>query len=505
MESSKRIFVNTLAQYTRSLINIGLSLYTVRLILKALGQSDYGIYMLVAGVVSMLGFITNAMVITTQRHLSYHYGLGDSKTVRKMFSNSLLLHLCIAVLLFLIMLFLKGLLFETSLNIPYSRRDVAAQVYIMVAGMLFLTFVSAPFKALYIARENIVFISCVEVIEGFIKLFLVLTLLQLDVDKLFMYSFMMFSIMFFQFIVYIVYAVYKFKECRPTYMFRDADWQYIRSLCGFAGWTTYGMGTIILRNQGLAVVFNLFFSTIVNAAYGIGQQLYAAVSFVSTSVLNAMNPQIMKAEGSGDRNKMFFLAAKESKFVTAMMSVLFIPLCIEMPNVLTAWLGEIPSNAVLFCRFMLIAFMIDQITYGLNSANQAIGNIRNYCLLMYTPKLLTVPISMAILYCGGKVWMVMTLYTVIEAIVSFMRLPYLHYIGGLDIRKFCESVFARIFPHAILVTFVSLMLTFMSNNHYRFIYTLPIAILCGGISAWYMVLTTGERNKLRNILLHKMK
>ena len=78
MESSKRIFVNTLAQYTRSLINIGLSLYTVRLILKALGQSDYGIYMLVAGVVSMLGFITNAMVITTQRHLSYYYGLGDS-------------------------------------------------------------------------------------------------------------------------------------------------------------------------------------------------------------------------------------------------------------------------------------------------------------------------------------------------------------------------------------------------------------------------------------------
>ena len=95
MEPSKRIVINTIAQYTRSFIHTLLSLYTVRIILQALGKDDYGIYVLVAGIVAMLGFVTNAMVITTQRHFSFYYGQGDKHKVKQVFSNSFF---CISVL-----------------------------------------------------------------------------------------------------------------------------------------------------------------------------------------------------------------------------------------------------------------------------------------------------------------------------------------------------------------------------------------------------------------------
>ena len=62
MSSSKRVIVNTLAHNIRSLLNICMSLYSARIVLDALGESDYGIFSLVGGVISMLGFITNAMV-----------------------------------------------------------------------------------------------------------------------------------------------------------------------------------------------------------------------------------------------------------------------------------------------------------------------------------------------------------------------------------------------------------------------------------------------------------
>ena len=88
MNPSKRIFVNTILQYARSIINTLLSLYTVPIVLNALGADDYGVYTLVAGVVAMLGFVTNAMVITTQRHLSFYYGKKDVQKVRIYFSNS---------------------------------------------------------------------------------------------------------------------------------------------------------------------------------------------------------------------------------------------------------------------------------------------------------------------------------------------------------------------------------------------------------------------------------
>lgn len=93
MEPVKRIIVNTVAQYAKSLINICLSLYSTRLILEALSISDYGVYSVVGGVVAMLGFMTNALIITTQRYISYHH--NDSAHVSKLFSNSLFLHFLI--------------------------------------------------------------------------------------------------------------------------------------------------------------------------------------------------------------------------------------------------------------------------------------------------------------------------------------------------------------------------------------------------------------------------
>ena len=53
MEASKRIIVNTIVQYGKSVVNICLSLYSTRLVLDALNISDYGIYSVVGGVVSI--------------------------------------------------------------------------------------------------------------------------------------------------------------------------------------------------------------------------------------------------------------------------------------------------------------------------------------------------------------------------------------------------------------------------------------------------------------------
>ena len=74
MNASQRIIVNTIAQYTKAIISILLSLFSTRLVIDALNVRDYGIYVLVGGIVGILGYFTNAMVVTTQRYLSYCYG-----------------------------------------------------------------------------------------------------------------------------------------------------------------------------------------------------------------------------------------------------------------------------------------------------------------------------------------------------------------------------------------------------------------------------------------------
>ena len=178
MDASKRIVVNTLAQHIRSIVNIVLSLYSTRLILQALGQSDYGIYSLVAGVVAMLGFLTNAMVVTTQRQLSFYHGSGNIDTVRRIFSNSLLLHVLLGIILVVVLLAVEPLLFNGFLRIKQERMNTATIVYGLVILSLLITFLTAPYRALFIARENIVYISVVDVLDGLFKLLAAIWLLH---------------------------------------------------------------------------------------------------------------------------------------------------------------------------------------------------------------------------------------------------------------------------------------------------------------------------------------
>ncbi|MBO5013686.1 MAG: hypothetical protein J6C57_06570, partial [Paludibacteraceae bacterium] len=125
MTNSQRVIVNTTAQYARTIINVCLSLYSTRLILEALGQSDYGIYSVVAGVIAMLSFITNALVTTTQRFLSVHHGKNDPQKIHQIFGNSMLLHLIIGGGLAIVLCAMGSWIIQYALNIDASRIEAA--------------------------------------------------------------------------------------------------------------------------------------------------------------------------------------------------------------------------------------------------------------------------------------------------------------------------------------------------------------------------------------------
>ena len=172
---------------------------------------------------------------------------------------------------------------------------------------------------------------------------------------------------------------------------------------------------------------------------------------------------------------MVHLAEQESKFSSAIIFVVLIPLAVEMDCVLNLWLVNVPPFTSFFCRSLILAFIFDQLTYGLNSANQALGNIKYYTLIMYTPKLLIIPLALIMLWAGIQVAWVMFLYIVVEFSVAMTRLFYMKKVIGLSI-----------------------------NGEYRFIFNLAISFLLGLLVMWHITLTKGERNVVLDTL-YKLK
>lgn len=503
MKASDRIIVNTLAQYARTIINTLLSLYATRLVLDVLGVSDYGIYTLVAGIVSMLSFLTNAFVRTTQRFLSYSQGKSDPIEMRNVFNNCLVLHICIGLFIGIVLELLTPLVFDWFIEIPEERLSAAKLLYQTVIFVLFLTFLCSPFRALLVSHENIVFTSCVEVVDGILKVLSVIALQFVSYDRLVSYGIFLLLIQLFNLITFAVYDFFKYKECCfPSFL--NVNKGLLKNILSFAGWNMYNTGCILFRNQGVAIIINRFLSTAVNAAYGISFQVSACLGFVSNSVKNAFAPQIMRASASGDDNRTFFLSLIESKICFFLLSGVSIPIMFEMNDILSLWLKEVPPYTALFCDMMLLSALSDTLTTGLCTINLASGRLKLFSLISYSMKLLTLPTFLLALYFHVNVIYLAASFVFFELLSSLVRLPIVQYENGYKSKVFVKECILKMFLPLTISFVSSYVFHLLFSFPFSFILVLLLSFILYSISFYYLALGEREKNIVHTIFTSKI-
>ena len=494
MNSTNRIIVNTLVQYVRSVVYTLLALFSTRFVLEALGHSAYGVYVVIGSVVYMMGFVTQSLATSTQRFLSFSHGLADKGELRKVFTNAMFLHGCVALLIVLAMTVLEPVCMH-YLVIPLELASSARFVYFMVVLMVMLTFVTAPVRALFISRENIVYVSIIEMVDAVLKLAGAIVLPFITYDALRLYATILVAITAFNFFAYYIYARWHYDECSGL-RFKEITFASVRKLMSFAVWNVYAVGATVVRTQGLSVILNRFMGTLANAGYGIALQVSNAAGFIAVSILNAVNPQLMKAEGAGDRKRMLHLSMIESRYAFLVMALVLLPVIVEMEAILHFWLGDVPEYAVMFCRYLLSAYILDQLTIGLTSVNQAIGRIRNYSLLISTIRLLTLPVAWLCLKVGLPLHSVMWTYLVVEFVIGVIRIPFMKFTAGLPVMEYIRTVIVQtMLP--VAGTFVcSLSIMCCVQFPYRFLLTECVSVLVGVALVYLFTLNCAERSWL---------
>ena len=503
MKASNRLIINTAAQYSRTIINVVLSLYSSRLILQILGESDFGIYSLVGGVVSLLSFLTNSLVTSTQRYLSVSQGKGDLSETRKVFNNSLIVHLALGLMVLVVFLSCEPLLFNGFLNIPIERIGAARIVYRLVVGMVFVALLAAPFRAVLVSRENIVYISVIDVLDGIFKLTFVFLLTYCTYDNLIAYGCIMMSITLFNMLSFGIYGMIKYDECIfPKRQYVDKS--SVKGLLSFSGWIMYSSFCVVGRTQGVAIVLNKVMGTVINAAYGIGGSLQGYISFVSSSFATAISPQLMKAKGAGDNKHMMYLAFFQCKMSFLLFALLAIPSIFEMDKLLTLWLGKVPENAVFFGIMFLLNMLFDLMTSGLGTANSAIGRIKAFTVTVNTPKLLAVPLIWLALKYGCPLYFVGLIFIGSETISMILRAPMLKRLVDFSIKEFIDYTLIRTIIPVLASVAVCYIITVSTSANWRFVLTYTCSGITLLILSYFLSITTVEQSKV-NSLLYSIK
>ena len=312
--NNKRIAKNTMFLYVRMLISMAVQLYTSRVILDALGASDYRLYNVVGGMVTMFAFMSNTMSTAAQRFMSYALGKNDEKDLRNTFVVSNILLWGIAIIVLVLVETIGVWLLFNQLSIPDGRMTAAFWVFQFSVASLFVTIISVPYNADIVAHEKMAAFAYLSLIDIFLILgvALLLTFLIGDADRLIIYGGLLMLISILRRLLYTIYCKRQFVECSNNkYKYDEGKGSKMLS---FFGWNTIGSLSYVAKEQGVSILINIFFGTIVNAARGVTRQVTGAVQGFISNFQLAMNPQITKYYALGDYDNLFKLVQRGAKF-----------------------------------------------------------------------------------------------------------------------------------------------------------------------------------------------
>lgn len=500
---NKRLALNTGILYIKLVLSILIGLYTSRVILQVLGASDFGLYTLIGGIVSMMNFFGTTMVSVTYRHIVVEFGKGENGDPNKVFNTVMVIHIILVFFLVILGETFGSYYIKNIANIDSYKIDDAIFVLHMSMLATSLNILSIPYNGLIIAREKFIFTAIVEIGRSLLQLILITILTFYLGNRLRAFSSI---VTLYSALLPICLFIYcRIKDKNVIRWNFNKDLSYYKQILQYAFWIMLGAIASIGQNQGSNAIINLFFNTIINAAFGIGFQINNYVMMFVQSLNQAAVPQIMKNQGGNNNSRSLTIVYNISKYAFFIMLIPTIPLILNMDFILKLWLGQAPDYTNIFATLLLVGGLIKCMGVGFDSYIQATGKIRAYQIFYSCSYLLVLPVAYLFYSIGAPPYTIIICTITASILILVYQLIHLSKITDF---KIIEYIKHTTIPCLLVTIFSSplIVLKILSpNNVSIFLGSSIIAVI------WIMVmigiwgLNKEEKSKIYSFILNKIK
>lgn len=425
------------------------NLYISRALLETLGVSDYGTYVVVAGFVTLFGFFNATLASTMQRYYNYLGTKDKEEGLGKVFSTGIYIHFLIAFIIVLALETFGVWYCYHVLVIPPNRFNAALIVFHASAFSLFLLILQSPFTGIILSQERMNWYAIVSIIDIVLKLAATLSLSYLPTDSLSTYAVLLALISIIDLLLYGSYAKIHWHFLRLS---RKIDKGLVKSLLSFTGWNLIGTFAFMLRGQGISLLLNSFFGTIVNAARGVAMQVSSAIQNFSSNISIAFAPQIVNAVASEDKERAERLMFTESKICYALLLIIAVPLCLEIDYVLRLWLGKnIPAQTNIFSILMLADAVICTLNTPCTQVTLATGRIKAYEIGSTIVDLCLIPVCYVFLLLDFSATSSFVITIIFSAILQIVCLYFAHKELQFNFGAYLKDVLLRCLAITIML------------------------------------------------------
>ena len=468
-----------------------IGLFTYRIILRALGVTDYGVYSAVGGIVTMSLLVMNTVASAISRYITVGLGKGDPERLRTIFGTSLAVMggFCLLIIL---LTETAGLWYLChKMVIPPERMGAASAVLHTSLIVLVINLMSIPFTADINAHEHMGAYAVIAILEAVLKLGIAAAVWYSSSDKLVVYAWLLVAAALLSRGAYAAYALSRFPESRAPWR---ADGSLVKEMGAFAGWNFLGSGAYMLNTQGINQLMNLFFGVGMNAARGVADKVEQVVRQFATNIALALNPALTKAYVSGNREYAFELVCKGSKYYFWILWVLALPFFTDADTILSLWLGSVPPEAAFFTKLTLLCFVIDFTPGTLNVLVQAGGRIRRYYIWTSLVASLAFPITYVAYRLGAPAWVGYAAFAFIYIVKAVVMMRVAHKETGLPLGDYWKKgLWPALAPGLMTLIVISFIPEVLPAAWWRFLVTAALGAVSMATAIWQVGLTEGEK------------
>lgn len=506
MNDNKKIAKNTLILYIRMLIIMGISIFTSRILLKALGVEDYGIYNVVGSAISLFTFLSTCLTPVTHRYLSVEIGRGNSEQLNRIFNISITIHLVIALFIVLMCESLGIWLLKYKLVIPSDRLYAANWCFQLSLLGMFLSIISVPYNALIISHEKMNVFACISFVDVILKLIICYLVISVSIDKLITYAALIVIIQLIDQSLYWIYCRRHFPESH----FRFYPYEPLyKEMLGMVSWGLFAHVPYVVNMSLQNILLNVFFTPVVNAARGIALQVSTAIQQFGGNFQTSVTPQIIKSYAVDDIARTHSLIINSSRFTIYLLYIISLPVYLRMDEILSIWLVEVPEYTSSFIRISLLGGIVVCLQNPITIGIRAQGAIKYPFLWSGVVSLLNIPVCYMFLHWGYSPICVFVIQIIVEIIVVFVRIYYAKILIRLSVIEYVKK--SIVYPMSVIIMASFLPVIWVMyfddifSNVLSIVVTTIVSLFSSILSIWFIGLKSSERFMILQTVSTKMR
>lgn len=341
-------------------VNMGVGtlipMFYTPVMLRILGQNEYGLYSLSNSVISYLSLLSFGLGGTIVRYIAKYRAEGKKNELEHIAGMSIMLYSFLAFLVIfvgIILSFNSTYIFQQGLTAGEQEK-----IRILIIIMSFNTAISFPisvFSSIVMAYERYIYRQCVNIFStilapcaNLVALYLGYTSIGLAVSSTVL-----------QVLMLPLYAGYCYKVLDVHPRFKNPPFHLLREILGFSLFVFLGSLVDLLFWSTDKVILGMLAGTSAVAVYNIGSQFNSMMTNLSTAFTSVLTPKttIMAARNASDK-EMTDLFIKVGRLQYILISLVLSGFIVFGRQFIILWAGNEYEDAYVIALVTLIPLSI---------------------------------------------------------------------------------------------------------------------------------------------------